>query len=137
MSSHHLTLTLSCKERGPILLSLPPGEGMRCRVFSQHAFPTDLPDTTLASDLPGGENSRVGPWSFLDLAPEHVILTALFARNGHTYARLWNASDRSTEIKLLAAEAVSLRLEKERTSAWPRMRPWGVQTVRLAAMPVR
>lgn len=87
----------------------------------------------MAVDVPDAAGRAGGPWSFLNIAPEHVILTALFARDGHTYARLWNAGEQSTVVtRPSAAVAVSLRLEEERPSAWPHMRPWGIQTVRLA-----
>jgi hypothetical protein len=88
----------------------------------------------LAAEVAGPESSRTAPWSFLAVAPEHVMLTALFARSSHVYARLWNASGQSTEASLPAGDTpVSLRLEAESSSPWPWMRPWGIQTVRLAA----
>jgi hypothetical protein len=75
------------------------------------------------------------PWSFLAIEPETVVLTALFARDGRTHARLWNASDESTEARLIGSPrvdaGVSLRLEAQSSCEWPRLRPWGIQTLRL------
>jgi hypothetical protein len=88
----------------------------------------------LVTELSGTEHGATTPWSFLAVAPEQVVLTALFARGGRAYARLWNAGGHSAEACLSAeGVAVSLRLEEEGPSSWPRMRPWGIQTVRLAA----
>ena len=75
------------------------------------------------------------PWSFLEVEPETVLLTALFARDGRTHARLWNASDEPADAALIGGSAVdagvSLRLEEQASCGWPRLRPWGIQTLRL------
>jgi hypothetical protein len=75
------------------------------------------------------------PWSFLAIEPETVVLTALFARDGRTHARLWNASEEPTEARLIGDPrvdaGVSLRLEARSSCEWPRLRPWGIQTLRL------
>jgi hypothetical protein len=64
----------------------------------------------------------------------NILLTALFAREGSTYARLWNASGEPTDASLAGRMAVgaevSLRLD-ENAGGWPRLRPWGIHTLRL------
>jgi len=86
-------------------------------------------------DLPLGKGGGSGPWSFLAVEPEQAILTALFAREGEAYARIWNASDTPAEVALRgrhsSGAAVSFRLTEDEASNWPSLRPWGVQTVRL------
>jgi hypothetical protein len=66
-----------------------------------------------------------------------VISTALFARGGRAYARLWNASDEPADVSLGGGHGVgtpvSLRLQEQVSRGWPRLRPWGFQTVRLDA----
>ncbi|MFI5398056.1 MAG: hypothetical protein ACHQ9S_21170 [Candidatus Binatia bacterium] len=88
----------------------------------------------LAVDVPGGEGGRRLPWSFLETAPQQAVLTALFARNGKTYARLWNAGDQPVEFAVSGPHTgtgVSFRLEAESPSGWPSARPWGIQTILL------
>jgi hypothetical protein len=89
----------------------------------------------LAVEIRGSGGKRSTPWSYLRIEPQTVFLTALFARGGRTYARLWNASDETTEASLtgrLGVDAgVSLRLEEQAGCGWPRLRPWGIQTLRL------
>jgi hypothetical protein len=89
----------------------------------------------LTAEMRQGTGERGARWSFLEIEPESVQLTALFVRDGRTYVRLWNASDQPVSVSLIgnhAAEtAVSLRLEEQPSSEWPRLRPWGIQTVRL------
>jgi hypothetical protein len=89
----------------------------------------------LAAPMRRGVGARGARWSFLEIEPECVFLTALFVRDGRTYARLWNASDRPVSASLIGARsadaAVSLRLEEQGARGWPRLRPWGVVTVRL------
>jgi hypothetical protein len=90
----------------------------------------------LAVEVPGGEGGRRLPWSFLETAPQQAVLTALFARNGKTYARLWNASGQPVEFTVSGPHTsteVSFRLEADGPSGWPSARPWGIQTVRLRA----
>ena len=88
----------------------------------------------LAAPLPSQRGGCSAPWSFLGIEPETVLLTALFAREGRTYARLWNASgepaDASLTGRITVDAEVSLRLE-ERARGWPRLRPWGIHTLRL------
>jgi hypothetical protein len=75
------------------------------------------------------------PWSFLEVEPETVLLTALFARDGRTHARLWNASHVPADAALTGGSAVeagvSLRLKEQASCGWPQLRPWGIQTLRL------
>jgi hypothetical protein len=82
----------------------------------------------------GGGNEPV-PRSFFEAGSKTTVMTALFARDGETYARLWNASDEVAEVALgdstAGATEVSFRLEEKPTCDWPRLRRWGVQTVRL------
>jgi hypothetical protein len=100
-------------------------------IRSAHDF--RLPVLTV--ELGNGTAAHRAPWSFLEVAPEKVILTALFARDGRTHARLWNASDEPADVSLIGGRtvetAVSLRLEEQATRGWPRLRPWGFQTIRL------
>jgi hypothetical protein len=92
-----------------------------------------LPVLAVRIDLP--TQVLLGPWSFLDVDPPELLLTALFARDGETYARFWNASDEPKHAGLIGYHGgetgVSLRLRDQAASAWPTLRPWGVQTVRL------
>ena len=89
----------------------------------------------LQMELGDGHAGRGTPWSYLAVEPERVILTALFARDGRTYARLWNASDEPADVSLCEGHgtgtAVSLRLQEKNSRGWPRLRPWAFQTVRL------
>lgn len=89
----------------------------------------------LAVEVRHTTGKRSAPWSFLEIEPETVVLTALFARDGRTHARLWNASDEPADASLIGGRAVdtgvSLRLEEQASCGWPRLRPWGVQTLRL------
>jgi len=98
---------------------------------SAHDF--RLPVLSLESRSGNEESSA--PWSFLEIEPETVILTALFARDGRSYARLWNASDEPADAALIGGCAVdagvSLRLQEQAPCGWPRLRPWGIQTLRL------
>jgi hypothetical protein len=100
-------------------------------VRSAHDF--RLP--VLAVEIPDLPGRRSAPWSFLEIEPETVILTALFARDGRAHARLWNASDEPADVSLIggrtAERAVSLRLEEQPSCGWPGLRPWGIQTLRL------
>jgi hypothetical protein len=88
----------------------------------------------LTAPLPSQSGGCSAPWSFLEVEPETVLLTALFAREGRTYARLWNASGEPTDASLAGRMSfgaeVSLRLE-EHAGGWPRLRPWGIHTLRL------
>jgi hypothetical protein len=88
----------------------------------------------LSVEIPDSPGRRSAPWSFLEIEPETVILTALFARDHRVHARLWNASDEPTDASLIgdrgAETGVSLRLEEQASGEWPRLRPWGIQTVR-------
>jgi hypothetical protein len=88
----------------------------------------------LAIEMRSG-GGRSAPWSFLEVEPEAVILTALFARDGRTHARLWNASDQAADASLIGSvrvgAGVTLRLEEQPSCGWPRLRPWGFQTLRL------
>jgi hypothetical protein len=88
----------------------------------------------LAAPLSSEGGDLRAPWSFLEIEPQAVLLTALFAREGRIHARLWNASGEPAVASLaghmtVGAE-VSLRLE-ERAREWPRLRPWGIHTLRL------
>jgi len=89
----------------------------------------------LSVEITSGAGKRSAPWSFLAIEPETVVLTALFARDGRTHARLWNASDEATDAALIGGSAVdagvSLLLEEQACCGWPRLRPWGIQTLRL------
>lgn len=89
----------------------------------------------LTAPIASGAGKRSAPWSFLAVEPETVVLTALFARDGRTYARLWNASDQATDASLAGSlrvdAGVSLRLEEQPSCGWPRLRPWGIQTLPL------
>ena len=73
--------------------------------------------------------------SFLSVEPEEALLTALFHWGAAPYARLWNASPRRRQVRMvsgvrrLVAKPVSLDLERRRGS--PQLRPWGIQTFRL------
>jgi hypothetical protein len=100
-------------------------------IRSAHDFRLPILTALLEKETTG----RDAAWSFLEVAPEEVILTALFARGGRTYARLWNASDAPTDVSLcgghVTGTAVSLRLQEKNSRGWPRLRPWGFQTVRL------
>lgn len=100
-------------------------------IRSAHDFRLPVLTAPLERDTAGCD----APWSFLEVAPERVILTALFARGGRTHARLWNASDEPADVSLIgdrsAGTAVSLRLKERANRGWPRLRPWGFQTVRL------
>jgi hypothetical protein len=82
-----------------------------------------------------GGGSEPMPRSFFEVGSETTIMTALFARDGETYARLWNPSDEMAEVALggstAGATEVSCRLEEKPPCGWPRLRRWGVQTVRL------
>jgi hypothetical protein len=86
-------------------------------------------------EITSGTGESSAPWSFLEIEPETVVLTALFARDGRTHARLWNASDEATDASLVGSlrvdAGVSLRLEEQAACGWPRLRPWGIQTLRL------
>ncbi len=90
----------------------------------------------VAVDLPSANGSASVPWSFLDVAPEQAIVTALFARDAKTYCRLWNAAGEPTKTTLSGsfnrAVGVSLRLEEESAPTSPQLRPWGIHTVRLS-----
>jgi hypothetical protein len=89
----------------------------------------------LAVEIRGTSGRRSAPWSFLEIEPDTVILTALFAREGKAHARLWNASDEPADVSLIGGRTVdagvSLRLEEQPSCGWPWLRPWGIQTVRL------
>ena len=89
----------------------------------------------LSVELRSATGKCSAPWSFLELEPETVLLTALFARDGRTHARLWNASDVPVDAALIGGSAVdaevSLCLEDQASCEWPRLRPWGIQTLRL------
>jgi hypothetical protein len=131
--------------------SITPGRSRYTAVRGRHryhhriAFPAgrleavrsaiDFRLPVLSIEIRGATGGLPAPWSFLEVAPETVILTALFARDGRTHARLWNASDEPTDASLVGsrgAEAeVSLRLEERAPCRRPRLRPWGFQTVRL------
>jgi len=88
----------------------------------------------LTAPLPSRSGGCSAPWSFLEVEPENVLLTALFAREGRTYARLWNASGEPASASLIGrmrfGAEVSLRLA-EHAGGWPRLRPWGIHTLRL------
>jgi hypothetical protein len=96
---------------------------------------TDFRLPVLDVELRDGDGSMSAPWSFLRIEPETVVLTALFRQGGKTYARLWNSSSEPADVRLSGSVAgvvgVSLRLHEQRSCAWPTLRPWGVQTVRL------
>lgn len=91
----------------------------------------------VAVDIPSAKGGGSVPWSFLDVAPEQAIVTALFARDGKTYVRLWNATGEPAEIALSGplnrAVGVSLQLEEETAPTWPQLRPWSIQTLRPTA----
>jgi hypothetical protein len=81
-----------------------------------------------------GGRSLPGAGSFILVRPEEVLLTALFVHAGKTYARLWNASQKTRRATLrsaadLRARPVSLYLEDADGRAALSLRPWGVQTV--------
>jgi hypothetical protein len=76
--------------------------------------------------------------SFLEVEGEAVDLSALFVQGGKTYARLWNTGGAGAEAAVHLPgggelAAVGLRLEDGTRLAGGRvrLRPWGVQTVRL------
>lgn len=100
-------------------------------IRSAHDF--RLPVLTV--EVRGTTGKRSAPWSFLEIEPETVVLTALFARDGRTHARLWNASSEPADAALIGGSAVdagvSLRLEEQASCGWPRLPPWGIQTLRL------
>jgi hypothetical protein len=89
----------------------------------------------LAAEIRSNAGELSAPWSFLEIEPETVVMTALFARDGRTHARLWNASDEPAEARLVGSPrvdaGVSLRLEEQSACEWPRLRSWGIQTLRL------
>ncbi len=131
--------------------SITPGRSRYTAVRGLHryqhqiAFPASRPQAirsaqefrlpVLATPMRHGAGERGGRWSFLEIEPESIFLTALFVRDGRTYARLWNASDEPVDASLIgnhsAEAAVSLRLEERGSGGWPRLRPWGIETVRL------
>jgi len=89
---------------------------------------------------------------FLSVEPEQVLLTALFAsaqragrREEGIYARLWNASSRRQRAVLRSGGRVrtlpcNLDLspadEDEQGGGALSLRPWGIQTVRIAGLKV-
>ena len=85
--------------------------------------------------------AQPGLGSLLAVEPEAVRLTALWVQGGAAYARLWNAGGAPVEAELRAAgepalQAVDLRLRGGEPLAGRRvpLRPWGVQTVRIAGL---
>jgi hypothetical protein len=133
--------------------SITPGRSRYTAVQGQHRYhhwiaqPASRSDAirlahdsrlpVLAMELGEGNGGLGTPWSFLAVEPERVISTALFARGGRAYARLWNASDEPADVSLGGGHGVgtpvSLRLQEQVSRGWPRLRPWGFQTVRLDA----
>jgi hypothetical protein len=74
--------------------------------------------------------------SFLSIAPQEALLSAMFVRAGSVYLRLWNASPRTAAASVdsgasLALQRCSLNLTDEAPSEGLPLRPWGVQTLRL------
>ncbi|HUS83123.1 MAG TPA: hypothetical protein VM013_07735, partial [Dehalococcoidia bacterium] len=76
--------------------------------------------------------------SFLMIEPEEAFLSAMFVRQGRVYVRLWNPSPSGVNASVGSGEPLSLRRcsldlvdEAPVAEAIP-LRPWGVQTLRLA-----
>lgn len=87
----------------------------------------------------GSTGGLPGAASFLGVASEEVVVTALFVHGRGVYARLWNASDREREATLrsggdVQARPVSLYLEDMSPVDRLSLRPWGIQTVRLEGL---
>ncbi|MCL6506828.1 MAG: hypothetical protein K6T59_07365, partial [Bryobacteraceae bacterium] len=77
--------------------------------------------------------------SFLAVEPHQIIITSIFVRNGKIYARLWNASEEAARAILhvdggarLWAVDFNLEHEEALSDFHVPMRPWGIQTVRIA-----
>ena len=76
--------------------------------------------------------------SFLMIGPEEALLSAMFVRQGKVYVRLWNPSSNAVQASVGSGGPLSLRLcsldlvdEGPAGDTVP-LRPWGVQTLRLA-----
>ena len=76
--------------------------------------------------------------SFLSVEPEEALLSAMFVRRGKVYVRLWNASANSIEASVGSGGPLSLRhcslslVDEAPVNGAVPLRPWGVQTLRLA-----
>ena len=76
--------------------------------------------------------------SFLSVEPDQALLSAAFVRGGRVYVRLWNASANSAEATVASGGPLSLRqcslslVDEASVNGSVPLRPWGVQTLRLA-----
>ena len=134
--------------------SVTPGGSRYTRLHGQHTFHYALlpyqqrvevvagasqyclpPPAVLGTPSPG---DLPGSGSILNIDGDPLELSALFVCQGDLYARLWNASGEEQEAiihggRASQLHAVDLRLQGGRLlgDGRLRLRPWGVQTVRL------
>jgi hypothetical protein len=76
--------------------------------------------------------------SFLSIAPDEALLSAMLVRHGKVYVRLWNASANSVEARVSSGGPLSLwrcslgLIDEAPLGGTIGIRPWGVQTLRLS-----
>ncbi len=107
-----------------------------CR--ARFILPYTLP--CLCQPLRGPSALRSAPPSFLSVAPDPVLATALFVHQGRVYLRLWNASGQETAASVSGEwvgelAPVDLRLRQIGGVVRPgdciSLPPWGIQTVQV------